>query len=47
MHECPACGMVCDCDGEDLWWDFDSQAVEECTCECEEDYEDDGLEDYE
>lgn len=19
MHECPDCGMVCDCDGEDTW----------------------------
>lgn len=21
MHECPWCGMACDCDGEDTWLD--------------------------
>ena len=28
--------MVCDCDGEDTWWDFDSDAVEECEHACDE-----------
>lgn len=34
MHECPGCGMACDCDGEDTWfdWPFNSH----CTCQCEE-----------
>jgi hypothetical protein len=26
MHECPDCGMACDCDGEDTWID----APDEC-----------------
>lgn len=48
MHECPGCGTVCDCDGEDIWWEFDSEAVEECMHNCdEEDYEDDDLDYYE
>ncbi len=37
MHECPWCGMECDCDGEDL----SQPAPEECSHECEEE----GLED--
>jgi hypothetical protein len=41
MHECPTCQMVCDCDGEDIWWGFDSEAVEDCTHDCEEDEDDD------
>lgn len=31
MHECPGCGMVCDCDGEDTWYE---SASDECTCGC-------------
>jgi hypothetical protein len=31
MHECPECGFVCDCDGDDLWSDL---SAKECTC-CE------------
>ncbi len=34
MHECPECGMVCDCDGEDVWNDA---AAETCEHECEDD----------
>jgi hypothetical protein len=34
MHECPACGMACDCDGDDLW-----NEEAECRCDCE-DHED-------
>lgn len=33
MHECPNCGFICDCDGEDLWYD---EAPADCACECEE-----------
>jgi hypothetical protein len=47
MHECPNCGQACDCDGEDTWYDFDSEEVYDCCCDCEfsdeesdEDYED-------
>lgn len=32
MHECPACGFACDCDGEDLWNDDNA---EDCICNCE------------
>ena len=35
MHECPECGQACDCDGEDLWHDWDSDEVEECICDHE------------
>ena len=31
MHECPDCGQVCDCDGEDTWYDWDSSEVEDCS----------------
>jgi len=31
-HECPGCGMVCDCDGEDTWNDA-SQVGCDCPCE--------------
>lgn len=41
MHECPACGQACDCDGEDVWNDA---AAEECTHACEE--EDDAPDQY-
>jgi hypothetical protein len=37
MHECPACGQACDCDGEDTWHEFDSPEVEGCICGCEDD----------
>lgn len=30
MHECPWCGMVCDCDGEDTWLN----APMDCQCDC-------------
>lgn len=40
MHECPECGMCCDCDGEDM----DQPAPADCCC----DHEGSGLnEDYE
>lgn len=32
MHECPRCGMVCDCDWEDTWND----PPKFCECRCEE-----------
>ena len=37
MHECPNCGQVCDCDGEDTWFDN----VDDCACDCylDEDYD--------
>jgi len=28
MHECPSCGQMCDCDGEDIHNDF---ASEDCV----------------
>jgi hypothetical protein len=31
MHECPVCGMYCDCDGEDL----DQPAPVICSCDHE------------
>ena len=34
MHDCPACGVACDCDGEDHWR---SVAFEECEHYCWED----------
>ena len=37
MHECPFCGTICDCDGEDLFY---SIPPEDCLCECE-DFEED------
>jgi hypothetical protein len=42
MHECPNCGFICDCDGEDTW--HDDISIGDCDCDCEElgeDYEDD------
>lgn len=39
MHECPECGQVCDCCGDDTWNDLESRV---CTHKCEE-REDDGL----
>ena len=41
MHECPECGMVCDCDCEDTWWN--EPLPFECYHECGEigDYDDD------
>lgn len=40
MHDCPDCGQACDCDGEDLWHEFDSEEAMDCVHECEE-FEDD------
>jgi len=41
MHECPDCGDVCDCDGEDMWqsWPYNKDC--EHSCEMEEDCDDD------
>jgi hypothetical protein len=36
MHECPDCGMACDCYGDDLW---DKSAFIDCTHKCEPDYD--------
>lgn len=41
MHECPNCGMACDCDGEDTWL----EAPDNCSCECEE-FDDEGYPEY-
>lgn len=35
MHECPECGMACDCDGEDVWND----APPDCNHECDIQYD--------
>jgi len=39
MHECPECGMACDCDGEDLWRDWPFNL--DCRHKCEEEDDDD------
>ncbi len=31
IHECPECGQMCDCDGEDLFYPIPPH-----DCECEE-----------
>jgi hypothetical protein len=31
MHECPTCGQMCDCDGED----HGQPAPNDCCCECD------------
>lgn len=36
MHECPFCGEVCDCDGEDTWFDFYPNCEHQCGDELEE-----------
>jgi len=47
MHDCPDCGMACDCDGEDLYYDWPHPYVMNCLCDCadsdvfEEDEDDD------
>ena len=33
MHECPDCGQACDCDGEDTWFDWDSDEALNCECD--------------
>ncbi len=40
MHECPDCGQVCTCDGDDTWMDSES---ENCAHE-HDDLTDDDLE---
>ena len=35
-HECPECGMQCDCDGED----HDQPAPDDCACGCSDDESD-------
>jgi hypothetical protein len=42
MHDCPECGLVCDCDGEDTWNDA---AAQNCTHYCGDDEEQDYNED--
>lgn len=36
MHECPICGYMCDCDGEDLFY---SLPPEDCSCSCQDEIE--------
>jgi len=43
VHECPDCGMVCDCDGEDTWNDSDVCIGHDCEEE-NDDYDDDYFE---
>ena len=43
MHECPECGQMCDCDGEDIFWDWDTEPAEECTHACDPYNEEDSL----
>ncbi len=37
MHECPNCGMICDCDGDDL---FSETPPIDCQCDCEDEFDD-------
>jgi hypothetical protein len=39
MHDCPNCGMACDCDLEDTWL----EAPDDCCHECESLDDDDYL----
>lgn len=42
-HECPACGQMCYCDGEDTYLgEGDEDCVHECQEDGEEEDEDDG-----
>lgn len=34
MHDCPECGLACDCDGEDLW--YDAEPAGGCAHVCDE-----------
>lgn len=34
MHDCPECGLACDCDGEDLWHDTEPEGG--CAHVCED-----------
>jgi hypothetical protein len=38
MHECPKCGEICDCYGEDTWYSWPENL--DCVHACEPDYED-------
>jgi len=38
MHECPECGQVCDCDGEDTWIGWPANI--ECSHDCEDEWRD-------
>ncbi len=37
MHNCPSCGLPCDCDGEDTYVYAEPFDGCECQCELEED----------
>lgn len=41
MHDCPCCGEVCDCDGEDTWvsWPYNRDCEHQCPEPEDEDYE--------
>lgn len=41
MHECPDCGEVCDCFGEDTWYSWPYNMDCEHQCEAEREYDDD------
>lgn len=40
MHECPDCGMACDCDCDDLWSDVPPK---DCACLCEDEQADEDV----
>lgn len=42
MHECPNCGLACDCIGDDTWNDAEAEF---CTHDCE-DLDDDDWEGF-
>jgi hypothetical protein len=37
MHDCPECGMACDCDGEDTWVGWPANI--DCSHDCEEEWD--------
>lgn len=43
MHECPDCGMVCDCDSDDTWDETYGRRFggPRCTHDCDDDDFDD------
>lgn len=43
MHECPRCGQACYCHGDidDIVVETEEYSSENCTCECEDMFDDD------
>lgn len=45
MHECPDCGQACDCDGEDVWTDYNRNCAHICKEDDDDFYDDDFFDD--